>query len=156
MVRASAVLTVMVVFALFLTLTWPSVSLETKFVKSRSEFYVDNSDRAVAVVTVLNDGGMIPDGGMIAPECCIRLDTRGEFGCFHGGQSVKPCVTPVCGKAKSQGGFSDEVTLTLRRPLQGNLNVTVQAECSFGFMPLMKAVEVHSCVLNEDGYSYSC
>ena len=124
-------------------LTWPRLSLQTKFDGGQSNFQIYNPDTAKLTVSVWNRGGAISDWKIITPESCVSAKVGGNITCTHEGfGGITPCTFAICSPTKVQ-----EIGPTF----------TLDVQSSFSFIPIATMNETYYCNLNGDNVdSYNC
>lgn len=139
-------------------LTWPKLSLQTKFEGGQSDFTIYYPNTAKLTVSVWNRGGVISDWRMITPESCIFSIVTENITCTHEGFSgAVPCTTGICGLTKAQEtGPIDVMSLKFNTPHPLNFTITLFAQSSFSFLSVASLNETYTCRLNKGDNSYNC
>jgi len=126
-------------------LTWPRLSLQTKFDGGQSNFQIYNPDTAKLTVSVWNRGGAISDWKIITPESCVSAKVGGNITCTHEGfGGITPCTFDI-------------MSFKFNEPYPKNFTFTLDVQSSFSFIPIATMNETYYCNLNGDNVdSYNC
>lgn len=153
-----SVISIIIVAIFLVILTWPELSLVTRFDDGQSDFIIYYPDTAKLTVSVWNRGGVISDWRIITPESCIYAKVSGNVTCTHVGfTGTAPCTTAICSPTKAQEtGPIDEMSFKFGKPYPNNFTFTLYAQSSFSFIPIKTMNESYYCSLTEGGNSYNC
>jgi len=128
-------------------LTWPILSLQTKFEGGQSTFAIYYPDTAKLTVSVWNRGGAISSWHIITPESCISAIVSENATCTHTGFSGEvPCTTGICGQTNPQdSGPVDTMSIKFNNQYPSNFSIALYAHSSFSFIPISLLNENYLC-----------
>lgn len=141
-------------------LTWPRLTLQSKFDGGQPSLTVYYPDTAKISVSIWNRGGSISDWRIITPESCTYANVLGNITCLHNSfRGMIPCNEAVCGTSPAQQSSpADEMNLKFSQPYPNNFTISLAYWSSFSFIPISSSNESYFCKINggTSGSSYNC